>query len=205
MSKLTRREMLGATTGAIAAATILGTGLVAIDQGADAFRTPRFPNCVLQRHDGIGVRFYDDLVRGKVVALNMMYAKCEGICPRMTENLLAVQTLLGAHLGRDVFMYSITLQPQHDTPAVLARYMERQREAPRWPFLTGAPTDVERIRRRLGFYDDDPQVDGDKRQHTGMVRIGNDRLGRWTMVPALARPTLIAQSILQLRALHVRA
>lgn len=133
----------------------------------------------------------------------MMYAKCEGICPRMTENLLEVQEHLGDRLGRDVFLYSITLQPAHDTPEVLTRYMERPRALPRWTFLTGAPADIELIRRKLGFYDRDPVVDADKRQHTGMVRIGNEPLERWTMTPALGNPKQIAAAILRIRGIQM--
>jgi protein SCO1/2 len=38
----------------------------------------RFPNVELQTHEGETVRFYDDLIRGKVVALNFMYTSCKG-------------------------------------------------------------------------------------------------------------------------------
>lgn len=198
---LTRRELLGAGAGAVTAAGLLGVGLTVTER---RFRRPRyFPNCVLRTHEGREVRFYDDLLKGKAVAINMMYAKCEGICPRMTENLLEVQERLGDALGRDVFMYSITLQPAHDTPEVLLRYTQRQVSTPRWPFLTGAPADIELIRRTLGFYDNDPEVDMDKRQHTGMVRIGNEPLERWSMTPALGKPAQIAAAILRIRGIQM--
>ena len=41
----------------------------------------RFPNTLLTTHEGKQVKFYDDLVRDKVVAVNMMYTECKGICP----------------------------------------------------------------------------------------------------------------------------
>jgi len=194
----TRRQALGATA---VGAGVLGLGIATIERRA-RFRSG-IPNPVLWTHEGRKVRFFDDLVKGKVVAINMMYAKCEGICPRMTTNLVQVQRELGDLLGRDVFMYSITLEPAQDTPEVLARYVERHPVQPRWPFLTGAPDDIEAIRKSLGFYDPDPDVDADKKQHTGMVRIGNERLDRWTMSPALGRPSLIAMAILHVRGVPV--
>jgi len=78
-----------------------------------------FPNVLLRTHENQQVRFYDDLIRGKCVMITMLYASCEGICPRMTSNLARVQQLLGERVGRDIFMYSLTLKPQQDMPEVL--------------------------------------------------------------------------------------
>ncbi|UVE18173.1 SCO family protein [Pseudomonas sp. LS44] len=150
-----------------------------------------FPNVTLFTHEGKAVRFYDDLIRDKVVAVNMMYASCGDRCPTMTANLLAVQKLLGARAGRDVFFYSLTLQPELDTPAVLKEYAEKYRIKAGWQFLTGDPADMERVRLRLGFYDINPLLDANKANHTGMIRIGNDRFNRWSMAPALADPKQI--------------
>ena len=149
-------------------------------------RADYFPNATLYTHEGKPVKFYDDLIRGKVVAINMMYADCEGICPLITSNLVRVQQLLGERVGRDLFMYSLTLQPELDTPQRLKEYAEMHGVKPGWLFLTGARADIQHLRYRLGFFDPDPVVDGDKATHTGMVRIGNDVYDRWTMAPALA-------------------
>ena len=75
-------------------------------------RANYFPNSIVQMHDGRKLRFYDDVVRGKVVVFNMMYAVCTGICPGNTANLREVQARLGDRLGKDVFMVSMTLQPE---------------------------------------------------------------------------------------------
>lgn len=155
----------------------------------------RFPNTLLTTHEGKQVKFYDGLIRDKVVAINMMYTECKGICPGTTANLRQVQKLFGDRLGRDVFMISISLQPEHDTPERLAEYVDRHRIGPGWVFLTGATNDIQQLRFRLGFYDRDPVVDGDKSTHTGMVRIGNDKYDRWTMSPALAEPEQILATI----------
>jgi protein SCO1/2 len=158
-------------------------------------RAPTWPNVPLVTHDGRAVTFYDDLIRGKVVAINMMYADCEGICPIATSNLVRVQELLGARVGRDVFLYSLTLQPDLDTPQRLQEYAAMHGVQPGWLFLTGARADLEQLRYRLGFFDLNPVVDGDKATHTGMVRIGNDGYDRWTSSSALAKPEQIVATI----------
>lgn len=157
-----------------------------------------FPNVELETHDGRKVRFYDDLVKGKLVAINMMYSICTGICPTGTANLKQVQQALGKRLGKDIFMYSITLRPEFDNGAALRDYIRQYDIQPGWTFLTGKPQDVELVRRKLGFVGDDPATDADINQHTGMVRIGNDRLERWTMAPAIGSHKQILRTILDL-------
>ncbi|MBQ0921815.1 SCO family protein [Hydrogenophaga aromaticivorans] len=157
-----------------------------------------FPNVVLETHDGRKVRFYDDLIKGKVVAINMMYSICTGICPTGTANLKQVQQALGQRLGKDVFMYSITLRPEFDNGAALRDYIKHYDIQPGWTFLTGKPQDVDLVRRKLGFVGDTEAIDADINQHTGMVRIGNERLERWTMAPALGSHRQILRTILEL-------
>jgi protein SCO1 len=157
--------------------------------------TRSIPNVPLKTHTGATVSFYDDLIRGKVVAINMMYATCEGICPLMTNNLVRVQALLGKRVGTEIFMYSISLKPEQDSPRALAEYAEMHEVAPGWLFLTGARADIERVRMALGFYDPNPVLDKDTTRHTGMVRIGNDAYQRWSMAPALAEPRQILSAI----------
>ncbi|NQD96949.1 SCO family protein, partial [Pseudomonas sp. CrR25] len=169
-------------------------GVLADDRDADS-GSSYFPNVWLYTHEGEKVRFYDDLVRDKIVAINMMYVQCTGACPTMTSNLRKVQQLLGQRLGQDVFMYSITLQPEVDRPQHLKEYVEQQRLLPGWKFLTGSPADIKRLRYGLGFYDPDPEVDSNLATHTGMLRVGNDRNQRWTMAPALADPERIITTI----------
>ena len=160
-------------------------------------RAGYFPNTVVQTHDGQKLRFYDDVVRGKVVVFNMMYSVCTGICPGNTANLLQVQQQLGDRLGKDIFMVSMTLQPEFDTPKALNDYVKSYGIKPGWIFLTGHPPEMDVIRRKLGFFNDDPRIDADLANHTGMVRVGNERLDRWFMMPALSAPNQMASAILQ--------
>lgn len=155
------------------------------------------PNVVLTTHENRRVRFYDDLVRGnRIVVINFMYARCSDICPGSTANLALVQQALGARVGREVFMYSITLEPRKDTPNILAHYARGFGVQPGWEFLTGQPADIERLRRALRFVQRDPALDRDKTQHTGMLRIGNDALDRWTACPTLMKPLQLAREIM---------
>ena len=160
-------------------------------------RADFFPNTIVQTHDGRKLRFYDDVMRGKVVVFNMMYSVCTGICPGNTANLLQVQQALGDRLGKDIFMVSMTLQPEFDTPKALNDYVKSYGIKPGWTFLTGDPKEMDVIRRKLGFFNDDPTIDADLASHTGMVRVGNEKIDRWFVLPALGSPSQMARAILQ--------
>lgn len=158
-----------------------------------------FPNVPLVTHEGKRVRFYDDLIRDKTVLFNFFVVGCtEGRCPIGTSNLRQVQELLGERMGRDIFFYSITLQPKLDTAPRLKDYAEAFEVGPGWLFLTGKPRDVEILRRSQGYVDPDPVRDKDPNNHSGVARYGSDRLERWAMISVRSSPKTIATSILTL-------
>jgi protein SCO1 len=154
------------------------------------------PNVELITQVGTKVRFYDNLVKDKMVVINFMYAHCEGLCPTITANLVRVQKILHDRIGHDIFMYSITLKPEEDTPQVLKEYADMHGAGPGWLFLTGRPDDIELLRRSLGFTNSDPIEDADKSNHIGMLRIGNEPMLRWSACPAEAHTQWIVTSIL---------
>jgi len=156
--------------------------------------TPPFPNVVLQTQGGDTVRVYDDLIKGRVVTINFFFTTCTTICPRTTANLVKVQEALGASLGRDVVMISITVDPKTDTPPVLERYRRSHGARPGWFFLTGSQNDIDQVRRHLGVNRDG----GDKTQHTGMLTYGNEATGKWAATPAMSDPAQIARSVLRM-------
>jgi protein SCO1/2 len=154
-----------------------------------------FPNISLITHEGKKVKFYDDLIKNKIVIFNFMYAKCEGVCPGITMNMARVQKLLAPRVGKDIFMYSITLKAEVDTPKILADYAAMHHAGPGWTFLTGDPKDIELLRQKQGFTNPDPVLDADKSQHIGMIRFGNEPMQWWAGCPGLARPEFIVKEI----------
>ena len=92
-------------------------------------------------------------------------------------------------------MNSISLKPEHDTPAVLKEYAEMFKAKPGWTFLTGKPDDIELLRRSLGFTNLDPELDKDKSQHIGNVRYGNEPLMLWAACPGMGSAEFLAKSI----------
>ncbi len=161
----------------------------------DRIRERYFPNVLLRTQDDKPVRFYDDLIKNRAVTINFFYATCDEVCPLVTANLAKVQKLLGDRVGRDIFMYSVSLRPEQDTPAALKRYAQMHGAQPGWTFLTGDHADVELLRQSLGFTNPSAKVDKDITQHIGNVRYGNEPLMLWAACPGQARAEWIVESI----------
>jgi len=155
----------------------------------------RFTNALLRTQDKQEVRFYDDLIKGRQVVINFMYADCHGACPMVTSTLIKVYQSLKPRMGQDVFFYSITVRPQTDTPEALKHYAKtRKADLPGWKFLTGDAYDIETIRFRL-FGMNHPGFDLDDAMHAGTLRIINDASNVWTMVEAFASLKTILKHI----------
>src|SRR4029077_11243812 len=154
-----------------------------------------FTNVEVKTHDGRTLHFYNDVMKGKIILINFFFTDCDAICPLMTENLARVQELLGPLVGKDIFMASISLQPEHDTPEVLAAYARTYGIGPGWQLLTGKKDDIELLRHRLGFVDSDKVEDADPEQHIGTVRITNEPMHRWAMSPALLNPAAMIRAV----------
>jgi len=152
-----------------------------------------FPNVTLTTQEGRSVRFYDDLIKGKIVAINLIYTSCQYNCPLETARLAQVQKLLGDRMGKDVFFYSITIDPQHDTPAVLKAYAEQFGAGPGWLFLTGTEADIDLLSRKLGLYS--PPKPSNKDGHTPSLLVGNEATGQWTRNVATSQPSSLARMI----------
>ena len=155
-----------------------------------------FPNVVVLTHENRKALFYDDLLRGKLVMVNFMSIKADAVY-RTTERLAKVQPHLGDRLGKDVFMYSITVDPLHDTPQALAEFAELHGVMPGWLFLTGAPAAIDNLRGRFFTAPSAHLCDAGPAEDCcmGMIRYGNEAVGLWGSVPSMSPPEAIAMRI----------
>src|SRR3954470_4971947 len=188
------------TARSMAALGVLWTGIVLTAHGGAVVAAQNaqwganyFPNVTLTTQHGEKVRFYDDLIKGKIVAVNLIYTTCKYACPLETARLAQVQKLLGARMGRDVFFYSITIDPEHDTPQVLERYARTFDAGPGWLFLTGKQEDIDLISRKTGLYSkhDLSHPDG----NTPLLLVGNEATGQWLRNSGVDDPRFLATTI----------
>jgi protein SCO1 len=158
--------------------------------GAAMWGEGYFPNIPLTTQLGEKVKFFD-LIKGKVVAINFIYTKCSDSCPMETARMVEVQKLIGDRLGKDIFFFSISIDPDHDTPEVLKAYAETWHAGPGWTFLTGSDADVTTLRKKLGVY----EADKTKKDHGLSLLIGNQKTGRWMKRSPYENPYVLANQL----------
>src|SRR5258706_2554703 len=132
-----------------------------------------FSDVTLLDENGKQQRLYSDLLQGKIVIINSFFGTCKDSCPVMARNLARIQESLGDRMGRDVFLLSITVDPETDTPERLRAYAQQMKAKPGWLFLTGAKDNVNFALGKLGLYTEE------KQGPLTMFIIGNEPTGLW--------------------------
>jgi protein SCO1/2 len=151
------------------------------------------PDVRLVDQDGRPVRFYTDLVKDRVVAMNFVFTTCTTICPPMGANFAKLQKLLA---GRDVRLISVSIDPANDTPERLKAWSRKLGGAPGpgWTLVTGDREEVNRLLKALGVYT------AAITDHSPLVLLGDDARHRWTRAYGLAPPARLAELVGQIAA-----
>jgi protein SCO1/2 len=139
-----------------------------------------FTDTILINQNGEKMRFYTDLLQGKTVIIDTFFSTCQTACLPMTRNLEKIQEALGERLGKDVYILSVTVDSEMDTPAQLKAFGNKFRARPGWYFLTGGKENVDFVLKKLGQYVDN------KQDHLTVLIIGNERTGLWKKAYGLA-------------------
>lgn len=150
-----------------------------------------FPNTTVFSHTGQKFSLYDDLIRDKVVMINFMSIKGHKNFPS-TKHLANVADRLGNQLGRDVFIYSISTDPEYDTPKKLKAFAD-QNNANRtgWHFLTVSRNSVSAISKRLRRHSH-----GSSGGHpVRMVHYGNGGIGVWGAFGVDSEPGFVVERL----------
>lgn len=169
--------------------------LLALTKGAPAlaegFRWGRdyLPNVTVFNQFGQPLKFYDDVIKNKIVVISFIYTSCKNICPLVTSRLVQVKDELGDVVGRDIFFVSISIDPIPDTPEKLKEQADTFHTGPGWVFLTGDPGDIDQIRYKLG------ERSKVITEHRNEVLLGNDRTGEWAQDSAFSDISTLAMTI----------
>ncbi|WP_052659189.1 SCO family protein [Pseudomonas sp. LFM046] len=171
-------------------AVVLLSGEAAL--GAQPWGPGYFPDVPLVTQDGKTVHLYQDLLKGKKVAINMIFTSCADSCPLSTANLARVQKELGDQAA-DIHFYSITVDPETDTPQVLKAYAEKFHAGPNWLFLTGKEDDIRLAQKKLGLWSSTDAEDPDA--HLTSLTVGNEPTGQWMRQSTLDNPRFLAAKL----------
>lgn len=141
-----------------------------------------FSDVELTNQDGQKMRFYSDLLKGRVVVINSFFSTCTSICGPLTQNMRKLQDMLGDKVGKEVYLISISVDPVMDTPERLKEFARRNGAKPGWFFLSGKKENVDWALYKLGQYVEN------KNDHTSVIIMGNEPTGLWKKAFGLAKP-----------------
>jgi cytochrome oxidase Cu insertion factor (SCO1/SenC/PrrC family) len=158
------------------------------DDVALTFTSAKIPNTRILDQDGKQLNFYDDLIKGKTVAINFIFTTCTTVCPPLTATFRKIQQT-ASERGLDIKLVSVSVDPVVDTPERLRAFAEKFKIEQGWTFVTGDKGDMDSLLQSLGV------AVTNKNDHTPMILIGNDPADYWTRAYGLSSPSLIIDLI----------
>jgi len=124
--------------------------------------------------NGNPVNFKRDVIKGRVVAINFIYTSCKTACPIQNTIFTHLQESQKKRLGKEVFLITISIDPNVDDPERLKAFSKKYESKAGWFWLTGSKRSVDRVLLGLGAYS--PDLD----EHPSTILIGDGRRNIWT-------------------------
>jgi cytochrome oxidase Cu insertion factor (SCO1/SenC/PrrC family) len=160
------------------------------DAAAEAKARDYFTDLEVIDQNGNPLRFYSDVLKGRVVLVNFIFTNCPGACPLATQKLKQVRQLLDDSVQDDVWFVSVSIDPERDTPEAMKAFAEEQGvDERRWLFVTGKKQNLDFIAKRLGQYTEDVE------SHSTLMLAGNTRTRHWTRVMPMTPPPGVAAQL----------
>jgi protein SCO1/2 len=149
-----------------------------------------FSNLELINQDGETLRFFDDVLKDKVVVINFIFTNCKGACPLITHKLTLVRDGLEGRIGNPIQFVSLSLDPERDTPAAMKEFATTHTaDHDGWVFLPGKTENLYNKNTRLGQFTDDLEA------HSTMMLVGNVKSAHWMKVLPHELPPQIIQKL----------
>ena len=155
---------------------------------AGTFSSAKIPNARILDQNGKQLNFYNDLIKGKTVAINFIFTTCTTVCPPLTATFRRVQQT-AAERGLDVKLVSVSVDPVVDTPERLRAFAEKFKVDQGWTFVTGEKGEIDSLLASLGA------SVANKNDHTPMILIGNDTVDYWTRAYGLSPSSRLVELI----------
>lgn len=146
-------------------------------------RTVKFynpPNVTLLDQDGKKVNFRKLVDSGKPVVIDFIYTTCTTICPVLSASFANLKRELGPDAD-SVQLISISIDPEHDRPEQMKKYLARFKAGQSWSFLTGSRDDIERVLRSLDA------IVVDKMAHEPLYIMHGPKSEEWIRIKGMVR------------------
>ncbi len=142
---------LAASGGLASAGTEPSSAPAAVSGPTRSIRDYAVPAVRLVREDGAVVSLANEMNDGRPIVLNFIFTTCTSVCPLMSSLFEQFEHRLGADAAK-VHLMSISLDPEHDTPARLLEYARKFHAGPEWQYYTGTLADSIAAQRAFDVY-----------------------------------------------------
>lgn len=176
--------------------TVLAKSSSAEEQAAAAMSASEekarefFTDLEVVNQNGERLRFYSDVLKGRVVLISFIFTSCEDACPIVAQKLIQTRQLMVDSIKDEVWYVTLSVDAANDTPEDLKEFARQQgADESRWVFLTGDKQNLDTIIYKLGQYTKDINA------HTTLMLAGNTITRHWTRVLPMTPPGGIAQQM----------
>lgn len=149
----------------------------------------KFADVALVDQNGKPVRLEKDLVTDKIVVMSFIYTSCTTVCPVVSSIMGKVQKELGARVGSEVQLVSISIDPQRDDAQRLNDYARNFQKGPGWSWLTGSAQSINATLKGLGTFS------GDFKNHQPLILVGDGNNRHWTRYYGFTDPAVLTREV----------
>jgi len=162
--------------------------LSAQDHGWPVATQVSVPDVQVVTQRGEHLRFNSDLVKSRIAIVTGFFTSCTSMCPITQESLARSAKLLGARLGKDVVIISLSTDSANDTPERMKAWAEKFHIAPGWILASGDKATMNQLLKSLGLYVDLPQ------RHQSALMVGSETSG-WVRVSSWTAPEKLVKIV----------
>ena len=148
---------------------------------------------LLDQH-GRTLKFKSEALGERIAVIGFVYTTCTTVCPVVSAVMAQVQDKLGARLGRDVALVTVTVDPVRDTPARMKEYGAKLGSGAGWTWLTGPKPQVDEVLKVFGAYT--PNFT----EHPALVLVGDAKSGKWLRFYGFPTPEQLMAAVNELTA-----
>ncbi|MBC8211377.1 MAG: SCO family protein, partial [Gammaproteobacteria bacterium] len=143
--------------------------------------------------NGQKLRFYSDVLKGRVVLISFIFTSCQDACPLIAQKLIQTRKLMVESIRDEIWYISLSVDSENDSPEDLKEFAKKQgADESRWIFLTGDKKNIDTIISRLGQYADDINA------HSTLMLAGNAITRHWIRVVPMTQAGGVAEQMRQL-------
>ena len=144
--------------------------IISLPGYAQLVQSKSIANILVLNQDGSEQYFYEEMIKGKLVAINFIFTRCEMVCPISGFKFSQIRKVVSANPDIELELISVTTDAVYDTSDRLKAWADRFGSGPGWSQVTGDKLVIDGLLKSIEAFS------VDKLDHTTLILLVNDRL-----------------------------